>query len=188
MSVVASALFAASAAIVLVLGSLHALYTFRGQKLWPRDSALVQRMQEVSPVITRQTTIWRSGLGFHASHSSGAILFGALYLFLAFEPSRLLFGSVFLLCLGLTYVVVMVVLARLYWFSVPFRGLALAAALYAVGIVAVVANPLWSAACRTLIWPLSEHHQSKSRAHPRSRGRAGGPASSRARITVAYEK
>ncbi len=139
MPVVASVLFAASAAIVLVLGSLHALYTFRGQKLWPRDAALVQRMQEVSPVITRQTTVWRAALGFHASHSSGAILFGVLYLFLAFEPSHLLFSSGFLLCLGLAYLAVMVVLAKLYWFGVPFRGLALAAALYAVGIVAVVA-------------------------------------------------
>ena len=139
MPVIASVLFAASSAIVLVLGSLHALYTFRGQRLWPRDSALIQRMQEVSPVITRQTTIWRATLGFHASHSSGAILFGLLYLFLAFEPSHLLFRSSFLLCLGLTYLAVMVVLAKLYWFSVPFRGLALAAALYALGVVAVVA-------------------------------------------------
>lgn len=139
MPVVASILFAASASIVLVLGSLHALYTFRGQKLWPRDVALVQRMQEVSPIITGQTSIWRAGLGFHASHSAGAILFGALYLYLAFEPSRFLFGSRFLLGLGLAYLTVMVVLAKLYWFSVPFRGVALAAILYAAGILAVMA-------------------------------------------------
>jgi hypothetical protein len=69
----------------------------------------------------------------------GAILFGALYLFLAFEPSYFLFTSRFLLCLGFVYLAVMVVLARLYWFSVPFRGIALAAALYAAGIVAVMA-------------------------------------------------
>jgi hypothetical protein len=137
--IVAAFLFAASAAVVLLLGGLHMLYTYRGEKLFPRDAALVQRMQEVSPVISRQTTMWRAGIGFHASHSMGAILFGALYLFLAFEPSHFLFTSRFLLCLGFVYLAVMVVLARLYWFSIPFRGIALAAALYAAGIVAVVA-------------------------------------------------
>jgi hypothetical protein len=122
--VVASFLFAASAAVVLLLGVLHMLYTYRGEKLFPRDAALVQRMQEVSPVISisRQTTMWRAGIGFHASHSMGAILFGMLYLFFAFEPSHFLFTSRFLLCLGFVYLAVMVVLARLYWFSIPFEA------------------------------------------------------------------
>ena len=60
-------------------------------------------MQEVSPVSTRQTSIWRAGLGSHASDSSGAIFFGVIYLFLAFELSRLLLSAVILFCLGLTY-------------------------------------------------------------------------------------
>ena len=57
------------------------------------------RMQEVSPVITRQTSIWRAGLGSHASDSSGAIFLGVIYLFLAFELSRLLLSAVILFCL-----------------------------------------------------------------------------------------
>jgi hypothetical protein len=56
----ASALLAASAGIILALGLLHLLYTFRGRMLRPRDAQLEQRMREVSPVITRETTMWNA--------------------------------------------------------------------------------------------------------------------------------
>ena len=46
---VASLLVAASAAIVLVLGSLHLLYTFRGNKLEPREPGLRQTMEQSTP-------------------------------------------------------------------------------------------------------------------------------------------
>jgi hypothetical protein len=139
MPALASAFFSASAAIALLLGSLHLLYTYRGKKLHPRDAALAKRMQEVSPIISRQTTIWRAGVGFHASHSLGAIFFGVLYLYLALVASHFLFGSKFLLGLGFVYLAAMVVLAKLYWFSIPFRGIALATSLYAAGIIAALA-------------------------------------------------
>ena len=41
------------AGIALALGILHLIYTFSGNKLTPRDSALQMRMAEVPPVITR---------------------------------------------------------------------------------------------------------------------------------------
>lgn len=136
MPTLASAFISASAVVVLVLGCLHLFYTYRTEKFSPRDPALTRRMHEVSPVISRQTTIWRAGVGFHASHSLGILFFGALYLFLALESSHFLFGSKFLLGLGLVYLVVMVVLAKLYWFSVPFRGVAAAAVFYVAGMLA----------------------------------------------------
>ena len=58
MLTLASVLVAASGAIVATFGALHALFTFRGPRLLPRDDALRTRMQEVSPVITRETTLW----------------------------------------------------------------------------------------------------------------------------------
>jgi len=45
------------AGIALALGILHLIYTFSGNKLTPRDSALQMRMAEVPPVITRQTDV-----------------------------------------------------------------------------------------------------------------------------------
>jgi hypothetical protein len=69
MNAIAPLLVAASAAILLLLGLVHLLFTFHGPKLLPRDAALQKRMQEVSPVITRQTTMWKAWVGFNASHS-----------------------------------------------------------------------------------------------------------------------
>ena len=95
-----SAFIAASAAIFLLLGLMHLLYTFRGPLLHPLDPDLTARMMTVSPVISRETTMWRAWIGFNATHSFGLILFGALYGYLALRHSSLLFHSWFLLALG----------------------------------------------------------------------------------------
>lgn len=126
---------AASAAIVLLLGTAHLIYTFSGSKLHPRDTALKARMQEVSPVITRETTMWRTWIGFNASHSFGALLFGAIYAYLPLVHGDFFFKSGFLVTLGLVTLAGYVVLGRLYWFSVPFRGIVAATALYSLGLV-----------------------------------------------------
>src|SRR5262245_17683262 len=93
-----------SAGILFALGLLHLVYTFRGPKLTPRDPALRARMSEVSPVITKETTMWRAWVGFNASHSMGAMLFGLIYGFLAVVHGSLLFQSPFLLGVGLAMV------------------------------------------------------------------------------------
>jgi len=134
MRAIAPSLVVASSAIVLVLGLLHLLYTFRGRKLHPRDPDLHVRMNEVSPVITRQTTMWACWVGFNASHSYGLIFFGLVYGYLAIAHSALLFQSPYLLLLGLLLLVGYAVLAKLYWFSAPFRGVLLSAALYLAGL------------------------------------------------------
>lgn len=139
MNALASSLVAASAAIILLLGLLHLFYTFHGTKLHPRDPQLIAKLKEVSPVITRQTTMWKAWVGFNASHSFGAILFGAVYGYLAVVHSSLLFGSPFLLGLGLLLLVGYVFLGKLYFFSVPFRGIVLATLLYVGGVVVAYA-------------------------------------------------
>src|SRR5215213_814716 len=132
MSAIAPWLVAASAAIILLLGLVHLLYTFYGPKLFPRDRELQTRMQEVSPVISRQTTMWKAWVGFNASHGCGAILFGAVYGYLALAHSAFLFQSIFLLSLGLLLLFGYVFLAKRYWFRTPLRGILLATFLYAL--------------------------------------------------------
>src|SRR6266702_1605565 len=122
---VTALLVAASAAIILLLGLIHLLYTFRGNKLHPRDSALEAKLKEVSPVITRETTMWKAWIGFNASHSYGAIIFGLVYGYLAVAQSSLLFQSPFLLLVGVLLLAGYAVLGKIYWFSVPFRGIVL---------------------------------------------------------------
>ncbi len=135
MTMLASSLFAASAAIILLLGLAHLLFTFRGPKLHPRDAALHASMKEVSPVLTRETTMWKAWVGFNASHSGGAILFGLVWGYLALAQATLLFQSAFLLGLGLVFLVCYMFLGKVYWFSIPFRGITLSAVLYAAALV-----------------------------------------------------
>ena len=113
----ASILIAASAAIIFLLGLVHLIYTFHGSKLDPRDTELKAKLMTVSPVISRETTMWRAWIGFNASHSYGAILFGAVYGYLAILHSAFLFQSWFLLAVGLLLLVGYAVLGKLYWFS-----------------------------------------------------------------------
>ena len=132
---IATLLMVASAAILLALGIIHLIYTFRGPQLTPRDPALLVAMRVVSPVLTRQTTMWKAWVGFNASHGMGAILFGLVYGYLALAHRELLFGSPFLLAVGLAMVGGLAVLGKAYWFSVPFRSICVALACYVGSII-----------------------------------------------------
>lgn len=130
----ASILMIASAGIILGLGILHLVYTFSGKKLKPRDPALEARMAEVSPVLTRQTTMWKAWVGFNATHSYGAILFGLVYGYLAMAHREILFNSPFLLAIGLAMLGGLLFVAKLYFFSTPFRGVLIATVCYALSV------------------------------------------------------
>lgn len=128
-------LIAASALVILSLGTLHLIFTYHGPAFHPRSASLMNQMKVDSPRISRSTTMWRAATGFHASHSMGAIMFGLMYGYLALEGSGFLFRSAYLLTLGMAVLCTYLVLARLYWFKTPFRGIALAALLYGGALV-----------------------------------------------------
>lgn len=133
---IARALMVVSAGIILALGVLHLVYTFWGPKLTPRDPGLQVSMSQVSPVITKETTMWRAWVGFNASHSMGLILFGLIYCFLAITNSPLLFRSPFLLIVGLAMLGGLLALCKVYWFSVPFIGVGISLVCYVASIAA----------------------------------------------------
>ena len=130
----ATILMVLSASIMCALGILHLVYTFWGPKLTPRDHALQVSMSRISPVITKETTMWRAWVGFNVSHSMGAILFGLVFGFLALAHGPLLFQSPFLLVVGLAMLGGFVVLGKVYWFSAPFRGTSMSLACYVASI------------------------------------------------------
>ena len=127
-------LIVASAGIVLALGAIHLCYTFFGNAFSPRDAGLEARMKAVSPRLTREITMWNAWIGFNASHSLGAMLFGALYAYMAIARPAVLFGSLFLLALGLAFLAALLALARVYWFRIPFRGILCATVAYSVAL------------------------------------------------------
>ena len=126
----------ASAGIILVLGILHLVYTYRGPKLTPRDPALRASMTQVSPVITRETTMWKAWIGFNATHSMSLILFGLVYSYFALRRPDVLLASPFLIAVGMATLAAYVVLGKLYFFSIPFLGVTIAFVLYLASLAA----------------------------------------------------
>ena len=131
-----SALMAVAAGVILLLGMLHLLYTFAGDRLHPRDARLQRRMQQVALRLAPETSMWRAWVGFNASHSLGAILFGLVYGYLALLRPQLLFADAFLPGLATALLATLLWLAWRYWFRLPFAGIALALACCVGSIIA----------------------------------------------------
>ncbi|HVP85403.1 MAG TPA: hypothetical protein VMS78_11835 [Rhizomicrobium sp.] len=127
-------LIAISGFIVLAMGTGHLFLTLFTDKMDPRDRELSARMKEVSPRLTRRTTMWNLHIGFNASHSYGPMIFGAIYAWLALVHPSFLMQSNFLLAFGAVVFAAYLFLAIRYWFWAPLTGLSIAAAFYAAGI------------------------------------------------------
>jgi hypothetical protein len=116
--------------IFVLLGFLHALYTFldirRPRRLVPQEPSVALVMAE-SPVRLARggTTMWRAWVGFNFSHSLGAVLFGTLCI-----GAGLLLGTMILpawILFALVLIALIYVgLSILYWFRIPTIGIALA--------------------------------------------------------------
>ncbi|MGH3090350.1 MAG: LIC_13387 family protein [Rubrobacteraceae bacterium] len=135
----ATVLMVASAAILLVVGVLHLNGTFFGSDLSPRDPALRKSMRETSPVVTNETDMWRCWIGFNVGFSMGLMLHGLIYGFLAIAHSNLLFGSPYLLVVGLLMAGGFVALSKAYLFSAPFVITGISLACYVAGIIVSLA-------------------------------------------------
>ncbi len=127
-------LILASCAIVIGLGTAHLALTFFSDRFEPRDAQLGQQLRIVSPIISRDTTMWRAATGFHISHSMGPILLGLIYGYLTLCHFEFLLQSTFLMALGGVTLVAYWITARVYWFKIPFRGITLALVLYLLGL------------------------------------------------------
>ena len=130
----ARVLMVVSASIIFALGVVHFAYTFWGSNLTPRDHALQISMSQISPLITKETTMWRCWVGFNASHSMGLILFGLVFGFLAVAHRQLLFQSPFLFVVGLAMLGGFAVICKIYFFSAPLLGISLSLACYIASI------------------------------------------------------
>jgi hypothetical protein len=116
--------------IFLLLGILHALYTFldirEPRRLVPQEPSVALAMAESSLRLARGgTTMWRAWVGFNFSHSLGAILFGMLCVGAGLVLGTLVLPAWILFVLVLI-ALLYVGLSVLYWFRIPTMGIALA--------------------------------------------------------------
>jgi hypothetical protein len=78
--------------------------------------------------------MWNAWVGFNASHSLGAILFGLVFIILAFENYAYLKSSAALNTLLVAVPLIFTALAFRYWFSVPRNGIVAGTLLIAVSL------------------------------------------------------
>jgi hypothetical protein len=115
--------------IFILLGLLHALYTYldisRPRRLVPQDPAVAQAMAKSNLRLSGSgTTMWRAWVGFNFSHSIGVILFGTVCV-----GAGCVFGTVvvpaWILFIFVVIAVIYLSLGLLYWFRIPVAGILL---------------------------------------------------------------
>lgn len=118
------------ATIFGVLGTIHLVYTFFSNTFNAFDQNVTKTMKETSPILTKETTMWKAWVGFNASHSLGAMLVTAFYVPLAFINMEVIreitWFSILPVVIGLSYLV----LVKKYWFKIPFIGILVATACF----------------------------------------------------------
>jgi hypothetical protein len=134
-------LLCASAAIILFLGGVHLVYTAFTHKLDPTEGQVETAMRRTPMRISAQTTMRDAWIGFNFSHSLGLILFGLVFGYLVICRWEVLHRSYFLTILGLLVLLAYVVLARVFWFRIPFIGVSCAMLLCAAGLIYALARP-----------------------------------------------
>lgn len=126
--------------VFVVLGCVHLAFTLFRDSFEPRDAALLQRMREVSPKLTRHVTMWNAWVGFNISHSLCAIVFGLFYIVLSLENHSYLVGSIALTLILLAVPAIFLAVALKYWFYAPRNGIIAASALIVISLF--LRNPL----------------------------------------------
>ena len=130
-------LIVVGAAIFGVLGGMHLIYTFFTNKFEAYDSSVTEAMKGTSPILTKETTIWKAWVGFNASHSLGAMVFAGIYVPLGHSHfsviAESLWFSILPVFVGLSYLV----LAKRYWFKIPFVGILIATVCFVTAAVLI---------------------------------------------------
>ena len=118
-------LFIIGASLFGILGLVHLIFTFFTDKFHAYNPDVKIAMENTSPNITKETTVWLAWVGFNASHSLGMILFAAIYIPLAFSHRQFIADNSWFAVLPSLVGISYLLLAKNYWFNMPFFGILL---------------------------------------------------------------
>jgi hypothetical protein len=116
--------------VFVLLGLLHALYTYldidRPRRLVPQDPAVMQAMAKSNLRLSGTgTTMWRAWVGFNFSHSIGVILFGTICIGAGSVLGTIVLPA-WILFLFVVIASIYLAVGQLYWFRIPVAGIVLA--------------------------------------------------------------
>ncbi|MEO1242279.1 MAG: hypothetical protein AAFX54_10235 [Pseudomonadota bacterium] len=130
-------LIATGGFIFFLLGAMHLRLTVRDlkdpQHFVPARKELLDDLKGTRINLRKDVKdFWTSYLGFHISHSVGLIFYGAVVCYCALVRPDILndvIARIGIVVVGASYVL----MARAFWFVVPFVGAGLGVTLIAVG-------------------------------------------------------
>jgi len=125
------------ASIFGILGTVHLFYTFFTNKFEAYDSSVTEAMKGTSPILTKETSVWNAWVGFNASHSLGAMLVAAVYIPLAVSYFNIVQHSFWFSFLPVLIGVSYLILAKKYWFKIPFVGVLISTICFASAAVLI---------------------------------------------------
>ena len=112
-----------ASSIFVILGTIHLVYTFYTKKFDPRNKDVIGVMNSTSLMISKDLNMWKTWIGFNASHSLGMMYFGLINIILAIlfhakeNPVDLLISI-----LNIAFSLSFLILAKRYWFKIPLIG------------------------------------------------------------------
>lgn len=123
--------------ILVLLGSLHLYYTFFTDKFMSKQIKTFELMKQDSPILTKETTMWKAWIGFNASHSLGAIFIGLVNIIISLECFEFYQKSCGLLLLNNLTICFFLFLAKKYWFKVPLIGVLISAFCFTIASIII---------------------------------------------------
>lgn len=126
--------------IMFVLGTIHFIYIFFTNKFSPRNDKLKEQMKSATPVLTRETTLWKGWIGFNASHSSGIIFIGLINFYLALKYFTLFQSDNFFFLFNILTIGFYAWVAKKYWFKVPLIGISITLICFMVSYALTIMN------------------------------------------------
>ncbi len=131
-------IWALGSVIMLALGSMHLYLTFFTRKFSSANHHMIQEMKLSSPLLTKQTTMWKAWVGFNASHSIGVLFIGSINLFLIWKYYSVLSSDYYYFIFNIFISGVYVWLARKYWFRIPFIGTCFTFVCYVISFLLIL--------------------------------------------------
>ena len=137
---IAKYLWETGSLLIAAMGLLHLRITLAGKKMHPRNEKLIDEMNISPLILSSKLTMWKSWIGFNATHSSGTIFIGVVNYYIALSYFDILQTDYFLSLFTILTLGFYVWVARKYWFNVVLIGVSIAWLCFFVAFILIVTS------------------------------------------------
>lgn len=127
--ITATILWKIGSAIIGLMGLMHLRGALFTNKLYPKNETAIKEMKNSSLIMTSKLNLWKSWIGFNATHGIGAAFVGLINFYLAYKYPEFLFSDKFILVSGILVALGYTLVSYKYWFKLTTLLIAFASIL-----------------------------------------------------------